>query len=274
MANEGVARFEKNVPGPFYGTGECMACGAPEVEAPHLLAPLVGDNYDTYFVRQPATPDEVEHACRALESCCVAALRYGGRDPLIIQRLGNDPEYCDHLLLGPPVPRPRWREAEVPGATITITRAALADGVSQALIRELNAELSGMYPEPGANHFGLHPDEVAPGRGSFLVVHRDGAPLGCGALRRLDAETGELKRMYVAPAARGLGLGRRLVDALEAEARGLGMRRLVLETGTRQLAAIALYKAAGFRIIPLYGEYLGSPETSVCMGKELPAVQP
>jgi putative acetyltransferase len=76
--------------------------------------------------------------------------------------------------------------------------------------------------------------------------------------------------MYVAPAARGTGLGRRLVDALEAEARALGMRRLVLETGTRQHAAIALYQATGFEPIPLYGEYLRSPETSVCLGKELP----
>lgn len=154
-------------------------------------------------------------------------------------------------------------------ATITIARAALADGVSQALIRELNAELSGTYPEPGANHFGLNADEVAPGRGAFLVVYQDGTPVGCGALRRIDGETGELKRMYVAPAARGMGLGRRLLDALEAEARALGLRRLVLETGTRQHAAIALYRATGFEPIPLYGEYLSSPETSVCLGKEL-----
>jgi putative acetyltransferase len=159
----------------------------------------------------------------------------------------------------------------MPGESITITRAALTDDVSAALIRELNAELSGLYPEPGANHFGLDPDEVAPGRGAFLVVHQNGSPVGCGAVRRLDAETGELKRMYVAPAARGTGLGRRLVAALEAEARALGVRRLVLETGTRQHAAIALYQATGFEQIPLYGEYLRSPETSVCMGKELSA---
>jgi putative acetyltransferase len=154
---------------------------------------------------------------------------------------------------------------------ITITRAGLTDDVSRALITELNAELSGMYPEPGANHFGLDPDEVAPGRGAFLVVYLDGTPVGCGAVRRLDDETGELKRMYVAPAARGTGLGRRLVDALEAEARALGMRRLVLETGTRQHAALALYGATGFAPIPLYGEYLQSPDTSVCLGKELTA---
>lgn len=154
--------------------------------------------------------------------------------------------------------------------SITIARARLTDDMSRALIDDLNAELTGAYPEPGANHFGLDPDEVAEGRGAFLVVHLDGVSVGCGAVRRLDAETGELKRMYVAPAARGTGLGRRLVAALEAEARALGMRRLVLETGTRQNAALALYRATGFDVIPLYGEYLLSPETSICMGKDLP----
>lgn len=152
---------------------------------------------------------------------------------------------------------------------ITIVRADLADDASRALIQALNAELSEMYPEPGANHFGLDPAEVAEGRGAFLVARRDGVPVGCGALRMLEGDTGELKRMYVAPEARGTGLGRRLVEALEAEARTLGVRRLVLETGTRQQAALALYRATGFAPIPLYGEYTSSPETSLCLGKQL-----
>lgn len=152
---------------------------------------------------------------------------------------------------------------------ITIARADLAADDSRALIGALNAELSGMYPEAGATHFGLDPAEVAEGRGAFLVVRRGGVPVGCGALRMLDAETGELKRMYVAPTERGTGLGRRLVAALEAEARALGVRRLVLETGIRQTAALALYRATGFEPIPLYGEYGLSPATSVCLGKAL-----
>ena len=101
-------RFRKNVPGPFYTTGDCLACDAPEQEAPDLLAPLTGDNSDTYFVRQPKRPDEIERACRALEVCCVAALRYGGTDPNIIRRLGNEPDYCDRLLPGGPIPRHDW----------------------------------------------------------------------------------------------------------------------------------------------------------------------
>jgi GNAT superfamily N-acetyltransferase len=153
--------------------------------------------------------------------------------------------------------------------TITIARAELTADVSRALIASLNAELRGVYSEPGATHFHLDPEEVSDGRGAFLVAYREGAPVGCGALRLLDAETAELKRMYVSPAMRGKGLGRRLVAALEAEARALGVRRLVLETGIRQAAALALYRGTGFRPIPLFGEYCLSPDTSVCLGKEL-----
>jgi GNAT superfamily N-acetyltransferase len=153
--------------------------------------------------------------------------------------------------------------------TITVQRADLLAETSLALITSLNAELQAMYPEPGANHFKLDPGEVAEGRGAFLVVYRDGMPVGCGAVRLIDPDTGELKRMFVDPNLRGLGLGRRLVAALEAEARALGARRLVLETGTRQLAALALYQATGSQPIPLYGEYCLSPDTSVCLGKDL-----
>ena len=138
----------------------------------------------------------------------------------------------------------------------------MSTDISRALIDSLNAELTGVYPEPGANHFRPDPAEVAGGHGAFLVVYLQETPVGCGALRLLDAETAELKRMYVSPTVRGRGLGRRLVAALEAEAQALGVRRLVLETGVRQVAALALYRATGFHPIPLFGEYCLSPETT------------
>lgn len=163
-------------------------------------------------------------------------------------------------------PEPAPQHAE----SITIARAELRDDVSRALIAALNAELTGAYPEAGATHFDLDPAEVSGGRGAFLVIYQEGTPVGCGAVRLLDSETAELKRMYVSPAVRGRGLGRRLVAALETGARALGVRRLVLETGIRQSAALALYRATGFEPIPLYGEYLRSPETSICLGKVLP----
>ncbi len=104
-------RLALNAPGSFYTTGDCMACGAPEAEAPELLAPLEADNFQTYFLRQPQTPEEVEHACSAIQVCCVEALRYGGTDASIIRRLGNRRQYCDHLLPGGPV-RLQWDSDE------------------------------------------------------------------------------------------------------------------------------------------------------------------
>lgn len=127
-----------------------------------------------------------------------------------------------------------------------------------------------MYPEPGANHFSLDPDEVAEGQGAFCVVEDEGSPVGCGAVRLIDADTAELKRMYIVPARRGAGIARRLLAALEAEARALGVRRLVLEMGVRQDSALALYRKNGFRTVPPYGDYRASANTSVCLGKELP----
>jgi len=106
-------RLQKNVPGAFYTTGECLSCTMPKSEAPTLLALLNDENSDTYFVRQPATPEETEMACRAALVCCVSAIRYGGDDPSIIRRLGNRDEHCDHVLPGGPLRVPeddegRW----------------------------------------------------------------------------------------------------------------------------------------------------------------------
>jgi putative acetyltransferase len=161
---------------------------------------------------------------------------------------------------------------------LEIAREALTSLVATALVAALNAELSALYPEPGATHFRLDPIEVAPGTGVFLVARWSGRPVGCGALRHLRESdlvrelgpgVGELKRMYVAPELRGKGIGRALLSRLESEARALGLTRLVLETGTRQTEALALYRRAGFTEIQAYGEYSASSGTSVCFAKVL-----
>jgi putative acetyltransferase len=156
-------------------------------------------------------------------------------------------------------------------AALDIRREALSSPAAMALTAALNAELSAAYPEPGATHFSLAADEVAEGHGAFMIAVRGGTPLGCGAVRLLNPTTAEIKRMYVAPVARGQGVGRAVLDALEKEARRLGATRVVLETGVRQLAALALYRTAGFNEIPPYGEYRGSTTTSVCFSKALGA---
>ena len=151
---------------------------------------------------------------------------------------------------------------------IRIVREVTTSPTARRLIRALDRELSERYPEEGATHFRLDPEEVAEERGVFLVAYAGGEPLGCGAIRRIDPETAEIKRMYVEPNARGRGVGRMVLAALETEGRRLGVKRIVLETGERQLEALALYGQSGFSRIPAFGEYAGSP-SSVCMGKEL-----
>lgn len=150
-----------------------------------------------------------------------------------------------------------------------IRREELTSDTALRLISALNAELAAEYNDPSANHFQLHADEVAPDHGAFLVAWSGQEAVGCGAVRLLDPQTAEIKRMYVASEWRGGGIGRRVLKALEAEARRLKAARLVLETGNRQERALVLYRSYGFSEIPAYGEYVHSPATSICMGKDL-----
>jgi putative acetyltransferase len=151
---------------------------------------------------------------------------------------------------------------------LDIRRSDLTSSVATALIDALNHELSAQYPEPGATHFRLDPSEVADGHGAFLVAFAGDEPAGCGAVRTLEPTTAEIKRMYVVPTMRRRGVGRAMLAALIEEARMLGVTRVVLETGTRQTEALALYEQAGFTPIPVYGEYVGSP-VSVCLAKDV-----
>lgn len=157
-----------------------------------------------------------------------------------------------------------------PPRPIAVAPAALGSAAAQALIAGLNAELTERYPNPEDRHFGLTQEQVSGSNGVFVVATLDGEPVGCGALRRLDGATGELKRMFVAPEARRLGVGRGLLGELERHARALGLSRLVLETGVEQHEALAMYERAGFDRIPCFGEYERS-KASICMGKALPA---
>jgi carbonic anhydrase len=96
------------------------------------------------------------------------------------------------------------------------------------------------------------PGKYAPPDGRLFLACCDGKPIGCVALRRFDAESGELKRLYVQPDHRGHGVARALSTAAIDAAHAIGYRRVVLDTLDRMTAARALYAAAGFREIPAY----------------------
>ena len=151
---------------------------------------------------------------------------------------------------------------------VEISRESFAGPAAQALAAELEAELLGHYEGvPGSG--GLPAPEIfEPPGGAFLVGREHREPVACGGLARYDETTAELRRMYVVPAARGQGLSRRLLTALEAEARRLGYEALRLETGNRQTEAIGLYESAGYAPIARYGPFVDD-ERSVCFEKRL-----
>ncbi len=118
--------------------------------------------------------------------------------------------------------------------------------------------------------------EFAAPRGVFVIGYLDGRAVACGGWRAHDGDEpdfcdgdAELKRMYVVPAARGLGLARCLLADLERRAAAAGRRRLVLETGTKQPEAIGLYTSAGYSETRKFGVFRCEPD-SRCFAKELP----
>lgn len=96
------------------------------------------------------------------------------------------------------------------------------------------------------------PGDYAPPDGRLLIAWHHERPVGCAALRRFDATTGEVKRLYVRPEARGRRTGYRLVEQIIAAARVAGYRRLVLDTLPQMASALSLYRSFGFREIPAY----------------------
>ena len=137
----------------------------------------------------------------------------------------------------------------------------------RALLSKSDAHANALYP-PASNHL-VDAEALVAERVRFFVARVDAAVAGCGGLRPKPGY-GEIKRMFVLDAARGLGVGRALLNAIEAAARGAGLALLRLETGTRNHEALRLYHAAGFREIGPFGEY-GPDPLSVFMEKSLSA---
>lgn len=139
------------------------------------------------------------------------------------------------------------------------------------LIEALDGYQVALYPAE-SNHL-VPLDGLAAPDVRFFVARRDGEALGCGALRIDPAGYGEVKRMFVVPSARGLALGRRLLECIEAAARREGLTCLRLETGIHQPEALGLYRAVGFVERGPFGDY-GPDPLSVFMEKPISAAAP
>ena len=127
------------------------------------------------------------------------------------------------------------------------------------LMARLTEELARRYSDDGVG--GFRPEDVeVPGSG-FVLARWDGRAAACGAFRPLTGELAEIKRMYVEPDCRGRGIGRRILLALEDEARRAGYAKVRLETGTAQPEALGLYEAAGYYRIDPYGFYRDDPRS-------------
>lgn len=118
------------------------------------------------------------------------------------------------------------------------------------------AELADRFPEGFDAGTAATSDvpAMSPPDGVFVVADAGGEPVACGGVQRLDADTGEIKRMWVHPEWRGLGLGARMLRHLEEETRRLGCRRVRLDTNATLEEAISMYTAAGYRGIERYND--------------------
>jgi DNA-binding MarR family transcriptional regulator/GNAT superfamily N-acetyltransferase len=107
--------------------------------------------------------------------------------------------------------------------------------------------------DPGRT-ISANPGELTPPAGIFVIARLGGQAIGCGGLKVKDRRIGEIKRMWVAPDARGLGLGRRVLETLERHAREFGLRRLRLETNRALTEAQALYRRCGYREVEPFND--------------------
>ena len=149
--------------------------------------------------------------------------------------------------------------------TITLKRTNSLDPDFRLLIAELDAELRATYDEL-MNTYDQHNviEEIA----TVVIAYVDSQPAGCGCFKAFSRESAEVKRMYVRPQYRGMGISAMVLKELEAWAASMSYIQMILETGEKQLAAINLYQKGGYVRSENYGPYIDL-DTSLCYSKDL-----
>ena len=128
-----------------------------------------------------------------------------------------------------------------------------------ALFDEYLVDIDGDEREFFAHYNNVQLDHV-------LVVYDEERAVGCGAFKKYEEDTAEIKRMFVLPEARGKGIANMILTEIESWAIEQGFAHFILETSPKLHHAIALYTKMGYQFIPNYGQYIGV-ENSVCMKK-------
>lgn len=146
---------------------------------------------------------------------------------------------------------------------INLLRTTSENPDFQELVRHLDAELHIRDGEEAAFYLQFNKIDTIK---HALVAYDGDEPVGCGALRAYEANTVEVKRMFVPLDKRGQGIASQILTGLETWAAELGFRKCILETGHKQPEALALYTKGGYSVIPNYGQYQ-SVENSICFEK-------
>jgi len=150
--------------------------------------------------------------------------------------------------------------------SLTIVEVDPTADAALALLREAAIEARELYPELFTGDTPWPENLPTPEHGVYLVAYMDGLPVACGALRPIDENSVEVRRMFVTNTARRKGLARAILQELELRAAAFGYATMRLETGNRQLSAMALYETLGFSRIEAFGGYVNDP-LSVCFEK-------
>jgi len=131
------------------------------------------------------------------------------------------------------------------------------------LIKTFDTFLWERYPELKNDYWGNNLIEFNP---NVVIIYLNDKAVACGCFKKYNTNTVELKRMFVSPEARGLGLAQKIIKELEDEASAQGFEKMILETLYKQIEAINLYQKVGFEIVENYEPYVGLTN-SVCMSK-------
>ncbi|OMQ09773.1 GNAT family N-acetyltransferase [[Flexibacter] sp. ATCC 35103] len=134
-----------------------------------------------------------------------------------------------------------------------------------SLIKIFDTFLWERYPELKKDYWGNNLIEF---NANVVLVYLDGKAVASGCFKKYNEDTVELKRMFVLPEARGLGLAQLVIKELEEEAKNQGFANMILETLYKQIEAISLYQKVGFSIVDNYEPYVGL-SNSICMGKSI-----